>query len=347
MSVRAAGFIPAEPKPLRDKPGGSYTQPRNPLIWGRWRKENMTANGTLALVAFLMASTLVLLVDALRSGRRNRLAARLDDLAGRAESEPEPDTVAQLARSALPKMGAPLVPEAADKRGRLQARLLHAGLYGRQAMVLLLGVKMLLMITPLLLGLAVGLLGLVPFYNGVLAGMVCGLVGMIGPSFWLDKRKAARQCSFRRALPDALDVLVICLEGGLSLAAGFRRVAGELRTAHPLLALELSIVEREMQLGRSTGEAVRQFADRTDLEEIRSLAALILQAERFGASLVKALRVHADTLRLKRLYHAEEMAQKAAIKILFPTLLCIFPGIFIVILGPAAIQLMDLAARFK
>ncbi len=307
----------------------------------------MTGNGTLALMAFLMASSSVLLVYTLLNGRRNRLEARLDELAGKGESEAEADTVAQLARSALPKMGAPLVPGAEEKRGRLQARLLHAGLYGRQAMVIFLGIKMLLMITPALLGLAVALMGLVPLANGVLLGAVFGLVGMIGPSFWLDKRKADRQSSFRRALPDALDVLVICLEGGLSLSAAFRRVAGELRTAHPLLAFELNIVQREIQMGRSTGEALRQFAERTDLEEIRSLAALIIQAERFGASLVKALRVHADTLRLKRLYHAEEMAQKAAIKMLFPTLLCIFPGIFLVILGPAAIQLIDLAARFR
>lgn len=307
----------------------------------------MTANGTLTLMAFLMTSSLVLLMYTLLLGRRSRLEVRLSELAGQEESAAETDTVVQLARSALPKMGAPLVPDAEEKRTRLQARLLHAGLYGRQAMVIFLGVKMLLMITPMLLGLTAALMGLVPLRHGVVLGAVAGLVGMIGPSFWLDKRKAYRQASFRRALPDALDVLVICLEGGLSLPAAFGRMAGELRAAHPLLALELNIVRREIQLGRSTGEALRQFAERADLEEIRSLAALIIQAERFGASLVKALRVHADTLRVKRLYHAEEMAQKAAIKMLFPTLLCIFPGIFLVILGPAAIQILDLAARFK
>jgi tight adherence protein C len=303
----------------------------------------MATNGTLTLVAFLMASSLVLLVYTLLCGRRNRLEARIDEMTGKGEAEP--DTVAQLARSALPKMGAPLVPEAEDKRTQLQGRLLHAGLYGRQAMVFFLGVKMLLMVAPALLGLTAGLMGLVALRTGVLVGAICGLVGMIGPSFWLDKRKADRQTRFRRALPDALDVLVICLEGGLSLASSFRRVADELRMAHPLLAMELNIVQREIQLGRSTGDALRQFAERSDLEEVRSLASVIIQAERFGASLVKALRVHADTLRVKRLYHAEEMAQKAAIKMLFPTLLCIFPGIFLVILGPAAIQLLELSAQ--
>src|SRR5262249_12604771 len=148
------------------------------------------------------------------------------------------------------------------------------------------------------------------------------------------------QIMFRRALPDALDVLVICLEGGLSLTGAFKRVASELRTAHPGLATEMLIVEHEIQLGRPIGEAMRQFGERADLEEVRSLASVISQSERFGASLTKALRVHAESLREKRLQRAEEMAQKAATKIIFPTLLFIFPGVFIVILGPAAIQIV-------
>jgi tight adherence protein C len=153
--------------------------------------------------------------------------------------------------------------------------------------------------------------------------------------------KANRQSIFRRALPDALDVLVICLEGGLSLPGSIRRVSHELRTTHPLLASELNIVQREIQLGRSAGESLHQMGLRTDLEEVRTLASVITQAERFGASLVKSLRVHADTLRQTRQQRAEEMAQKAAIKILFPTLLFIFPAIFVVILGPAAFQIME------
>ena len=126
----------------------------------------------------------------------------------------------------------------------------------------------------------------------------------------------------------------------MSLSASLSRVARELATAHPMLALELAIVERETQMGRTTGESMREFARRFDLEELRSLASVILQAERFGSSVTQAMEVYAETLRLKRHQRAEEMAQKAAVKIIFPTLFCIFPGIFIVILGPAAIQIM-------
>ena len=165
-------------------------------------------------------------------------------------------------------------------------------------------------------------------------------MGLIGPSFWLDKKKAQRQTSLRRSLPDALDVLVICMEGGLSLPASLQRVADELQTAHPLLATELHIAQRDVQLGRSPGEALRHFGERSDLEEIRSLASVIIQADRYGASLVKSLRVHAETLRLKRRQHAEEMAQKAGLKLLFPTVLFIFPAMFVVILGPAMTRIL-------
>jgi tight adherence protein C len=244
-------------------------------------------------------------------------------------------------------MGVPLIPSNEEERTKLRTRLIQAGLYSNQAMVVFLGVKMLLMVTPAMLGLAAGLSGLIPISHGLIFGAFCGIFGMIAPSFWLDRKKAERQGIFRRSIPDALDLMVICLEGGLSLPGALRRVAGELRTAHPLLATELLIVQREIQLGRSAGEALDQLGERSDLEEIRGLASVIIQAERYGASVVKALRVHADTLRSKRLMYAEEMAQKAGTKILIPTLLFIFPAIFVVVLGPAAIQLMEMLGDFN
>jgi tight adherence protein C len=301
----------------------------------------MDANAAITVPVFVSISSLTLLILMLVNGRRNRIAARLEEVAGSGSARPDRDTVGQLARSALPAMGAPLVPDDQEERSRLQARLMHAGLYSRQAMVLYLGVKMLLVLAPAILGLALGMIGLVPIQNGVIYGALLGILGMIGPSFWLDQRKKARQTNFRRALPDALDVMVICLDGGLSLPAALRRVASELATAHPVLARELNIVQRQIQLGRSPGESLRQFGERADLEEIRGLASVVIQSERFGASLVKALRVHADALRQKRMLLAEELAQKAALKILFPTVLCIFPGIFVVILGPGLIRLTE------
>ena len=305
----------------------------------------MENNAILMWAAFLMVSSLVLLAFLLVGGSKSRVETRIEGLLGRDAPPSAAGGVAQLARTALPRMGAPLVPKDEAERTRLQARLIHAGLYGRQALVYYLGVKMLLTAGPLLLGVAAGSLGLVGLQQGLIGGAIVGIAGLIGPSFWLDRRKAFRQVTFRRSLPDALDVLVICLEGGLSLAGALRRVSAELRTAHTALSDELNIVQREVQLGRSEGEALRHFADRCDLEEVRSLSSVITQAERFGASLAKSLRVSADTLRTRRLQRAEEQAQKAATKMLFPLVFCIFPGIFIVILGPAAIQIVDMLAK--
>jgi len=200
-------------------------------------------------------------------------------------------------------------------------------------------VKLVLMVGPALIGVAIGVAGLAPLRQAVLYGACIGAIGMIGPSFWLDQKKKARQTSFRRGLPDALDVIVICVEGGLSLVGALRRVAGDLETVHPVLATELQLVQREVQIGMTVGEALKRFADRGDMEEIRSLASIVIQSERFGSGLAKALRIHSETVRQRRQQKAEEMAQKAGTKVLFPTLLFIFPAIFVVILGPAIIQI--------
>ena len=306
----------------------------------------MSEVGMITGAVFVLASSVVLLLFLTFGGRRGRLDARLQTLA----SKNAPPTMAPIRRAALdmlPRAGQALMPTTHEERTKLQARLLHAGYYGRQALAIFFGVKLLLMVSPAAVGLLLGLVGAIPSMYGMLGGALLGILGMIGPSFWLDHRKAERQKSLRRALPDALDVIVICLEGGLSLQGALGRVGGELRVAHPLLARELSIVQRAIHLGRSAGEALQDFADRADLEDLRMLASVIVQSERFGASLVKALRTHADTLRGQRLQHAEEMAQKAAIKILFPTIFCIFPGLFLVVLGPALMQIMPMLASLR
>jgi tight adherence protein C len=300
----------------------------------------------LTLVVFVAASSFVMLAYLVIGGRRTRLDTRLRDLQSNDDpSKLEQATITSIARTALPKMGTPFVPSDEEERTKLQTRLLHAGLYSRQAMVALLGLKVTLMFGPGLIFIVAGLLGLVTLQTGLLVAAAFAIVGMIGPSFWLDQRKNARQSNFRRALPDALDVLVICLEGGLSLPGSLKRMAGELRTAHPALATELNIVQREIQLGRTSGEALRKMGERTDLEEVRTLASVILQAEKFGASLVKSLRVHSETLRVKRMQRAEEMAQQASTKVLFPTILFILPAMFVVILGPAVIHVMEIFGR--
>lgn len=310
----------------------------------------MESTQLIVIIAFVMAASLVLLVVLLAGNRHRQVRSRLDQISGRSEGSLDTSStvaVSQAIRTTLPKMGKHLMPENVEEQSRLKARLLQAGLYHPQALPIFLGAKMFLMVAPALLGLTLGLVTQLPTNYGVLLGACTSIFGMIGPSFWLDKKKKKQQTSLRRALPDALDLIIICMEGGLSLNAAMQRVASELRTAHPGLAFEFQIVQREVQLGNPLGEALRAFAIRSDLDDLRNLAATIKNAEKFGASMVKTLRTFGDTLRVRRQQRAEEMAQKAATQILFPTLLFIFPAIFLVILGPAAIQLVDIMGNMQ
>ena len=304
----------------------------------------MISDTTLMLVAFLMATSLALLGGMFFVGRGKKLEDRIDSLAGKEAPDKKPETVAQMARQALPKMGKIMVPEDEAERTKLKARLVHAGLYHRQAMFVFLGVKLFLLTLATVIGIGLTTSKVLPMGKALPISLVLFFGGMIGPSFWLDSRKKERQMTLRRGLPDALDVLIICQEGGLSLQAGMKRVADELKSAHPMLASELKIVDREIQLGRSPGEALHHFAQRSDLEDVLSLASVVGQSEKFGASLSKSLRTHSETLRVKRKQQAEEKAQKAATKILFPTLLFIFPAVFVVLLAPAVIQVMAIFA---
>ncbi|WP_165069010.1 type II secretion system F family protein [Paludisphaera rhizosphaerae] len=298
---------------------------------------------TIVLLAvFGAVAGVALLAGTVFSQKRGKLAGRLDELSGRGRraDEEKPETVAKIAKAALPKLGKVIVPEDEAERNRLANRLVLAGLYNRQAIYLFLGVKLSIMLAAMVVGAGLTLTGAAPPDRAMGAALGLFLVGMIGPSFWLDKRRNGRQLKLRRAMPDALDVLIICLEGGLSFQAALKKVADEIGTAHPMLGGELRIVDREIQLGRTAGEAITHFAERTGLEEAASMATVIGQSERFGASLVKSLKAHSDTLRERRKQIAEERAQKAATKILFPTLFCIFPAIFVILLAPAVFQMM-------
>ncbi|AWM39080.1 Bacterial type II secretion system protein F domain protein [Gemmata obscuriglobus] len=172
-----------------------------------------------------------------------------------------------------------------------------------------------------------------------------GAAGLVAPSVLLGARIEKRQRLIRNALPDALDIMVLSVEGGSSLNAALMWAADEIRDVHPVLGAELLVVQREVQLGLSMGDAFQGFARRCGIPEGRDLAAALIQSEKYGASVGKALRTFADSARQDRQAWAEEVAQKASVKVVFPMLLCIFPAIFIVLLGPAAVQMSQLFAR--
>jgi len=166
-------------------------------------------------------------------------------------------------------------------------------------------------------------------------------VGLFAPNVFQALREAARKDRLRRALPDVLDLLVICVEAGMSLNTAFKRVAERMRSAAPELADEFLQLHREIQAGRSREDALRSLGERVKVDELRALAAMMIQTDRMGTSIAKALRVHADSIRTKFHHEAEARAARATVKLAFPLVLCIFPALLVVIVGPAAVKIVD------
>ena len=165
--------------------------------------------------------------------------------------------------------------------------------------------------------------------------------GFLAPDLWLSSATAKRKDQIRKGLPDTLDMLVISVESGLGLDAAFQRVGDEMRMVHPLLSEELQLVTLESQMGIPRNEALVNLTTRTGLDEVRSLVAIINQAERFGTSIARALRNQSDALRVKRRQAAEERAQKTTVKLMAPLILFIFPAILVVLAGPAALKMIE------
>jgi tight adherence protein C len=219
-----------------------------------------------------------------------------------------------------------------------QQRLIRAGYRSDSAIRYFYSAKV---ITPLVFCALILLAG---FGSGGSQLFLCAIalgLGFLAPDFWLGRRIANRQAAIRRGLPDVLDLLVICIEAGLSLDQATARTSEELERAHPAITDELGIVVLEQRAGRPRTEAWKHFAERTDVDSVRNLVAVLVQSEQFGTSVAKTLRVHSDTLRTQRRQQVEEQAAKTTVKLVFPLVLFIFPSLFVVALGPAAIIMME------
>jgi len=167
-------------------------------------------------------------------------------------------------------------------------------------------------------------------------------IGYFLPVFWLKRKIKARQKAIENGLPDALDLLIVCIEAGSSLDQAVVKASDELEITHPAVAYELRLITTEIRAGKPRLEAFRNFADRTEVPDVRSLVAMLVQTDRFGTSVAQALRIHAETSRTKRRQRAEERAAKVGVKLVFPLVLCIFPSLYVVILGPLAIAVYRL-----
>jgi len=230
-----------------------------------------------------------------------------------------------------------LMPKSENEVSVIKKRLMLAGYRNENAIKIFYGSKVLLPLMLALIALVTGLANLGPFFVYLLA--LGG--GFLAPDFWLGKKIKKRQKKLTRGLPDVLDLLVICMEAGLSLDQATSRCTEELRDSQPEICDEMGLVVLEQRAGRARSEAWKNMADRTGVESLRNLVSMLVQTEQFGTSIAKMLRVHSDTLRVQRVQMVEEMASKTSVKLVFPLVLFIFPALFLVTLGPAAIVMAD------
>jgi tight adherence protein C len=238
-------------------------------------------------------------------------------------------------RDVLASLGK-ILPASDTKAPRTVLLMVRAGYRSPEAILALRAVKFLFPAFLLALVFFTG------FYkqNTLIILLVAAGLGYLFPEMWLSWKVSARQHRLRLSLPDGLDLLVICVEAGLGLDQALMKVAQELRTAHRELSEELQLVNLEMRIGKSRIETLRELARRTGLDDIKSLAAMLIQTDRFGTSVAQSLRAFSDDMRVRRRQRAEEMAAKTSVKMVPPLVFFIFPALMVIILGPAVLTVM-------
>lgn len=292
--------------------------------------------------ACIAAVTLVLGIKYAAGSRRDVVRERLRRVLG-AEETVE-GGLSRAGRSGWESALGPIArvakPGSERELGRLRSRLANAGLRSERALVVYLGLKVAFAFAFALTFLLVNQTWPQPPLYAALYTIACTAVGFYAPSLWLIARVRDRQREINHALPNALDLLVTCVEAGLGLEAAIQRVAAELTLGAPLLAKELEQTELEMRAGVERGDAFRRMADRTGVEELRNLSAIIIQTQIFGTSIAKSLRIQAEACRVRRMQVAEERAAAASVKMSVPLVLCIAPALFAILLGPAAVKIV-------
>jgi tight adherence protein C len=229
--------------------------------------------------------------------------------------------------------------------GPFRQRFIHAGFNRPAAPAIFYGVRLTLAVgLPLVSGLVPIVWGLSALQQISLLGGLTTL-GYLAPSFYLDSRGARRKANITRTLPDALDLLVVCVEAGLGINQGLARVSQEFRTKSPALSLEFGLVGHETRAGKTTTEALRAMAERVGITDVSSLVALLVQTERFGTSVANALRVHADAMRIRRMQRAEERAQMATLKLILPSTM-IFAALLLIFLAPGMYNFFQAFSSF-
>ena len=302
----------------------------------------------LPFAAVLAAVCLTLGVAGLMQRGRSRSEERLEELKDPRRREKGDRSLtgaktglAGAVERAAPKMSKALAPKTEEEQGKLRMRLHHAGKHSAAAPQVFLAIKLAVSLGALALGSGYGFANYGMNLNGAMALIFIGGLGFYIPDLVLALMIKSRKDQIFLGMPDSLDLLVVCVEAGLGLDAGMRKVAEELADAHPAVCEELDLCNAQLQLGRPRRTVLHDLGVRTGVDDMRTLAGTMIQAERFGSSVGKALRTQSEAMRTKRRQLAEERAQQTAVKLIFPLVLFIFPGIFVVLIGPAALMIID------
>jgi tight adherence protein C len=286
------------------------------------------AGGSAAAITFYMPRSL--------EGRLRQAGGE----AAQPSEEPKSEWAAKIV-AALSPAGKLSLPEEGWQDSPIRARFLHAGYRNEKAALVFFGAKTLATLAlPVLFMIWSGLFGAGMAFDRMLAAIVgLAAVGYYAPNFYLRRKIAARQLEVFECLPDAIDLMTVMVEAGLGLDAAMARVGDEIGAKSAILSEEFRLVGLELRAGASRSQALRNLALRTGVEEVELFVGMLVQADRFGTSMAESLRVHSESLRTKRKLRAEEAAAKVSLKLLFPLVFCIFPGIMVVLVGPAAIAI--------
>jgi tight adherence protein C len=242
-------------------------------------------------------------------------------------------------REMLQKLGT-MMPASPKDVTVMQRRLIRAGYRGQNAMTILYGAKIFFgVLMPILVLVAVAGSNADPS-NKMMAVVASGALGFFGPNEFVAMRARRRQKQVRRGLPNALDLLVVCVESGLGLDQAIVQVAKELEHAHPEVSEEFALVNLELKAGKRRPEALRNMAERTAVDDLKKLVAVLIQADRFGTGVAQSLRGHADYMRVQTRQIAEEKAAKLGVKLVFPIFFCILPSLFVVTVGPVVVKII-------
>ncbi|MEM9185867.1 MAG: type II secretion system F family protein [Planctomycetota bacterium] len=303
-----------------------------------------TALATQVAIFGCVAALMWAVFDWLSKGN-SRAAERLNEIReprSRAGDKPGgANKVTQMLEQSAPTLAAPLQPKTEQEMGKLKERLQHAGFRSESAQSIFLGFKFILLVVGFFA--AGGSLALLRGFDqqtGMITIAVAGLMFYV-PDVVVWFCKKSRQDNIFFGLPDALDLMVVCVEAGLGLDQAMRKVSEEMKKSYGVLADEFALCNLQLQMGSPRNDVLHELGARTGVDDLKALAAILIQADKFGSSVAQALRVQSDSMRTRRSQMAEEKAAKTAVKLIFPLVIFIFPAIFVVLVGPAAITMIN------